>query len=125
MASARALLANHANGTTNSNSEVPSYSFTPNGSNDFTGSSSGGGEKEKGKERDNTTVKVKRNWYGKKIGVVSTPADGGVGSLRDDEEYQGPEPRRMALFAPVYNGVAAALACGKQAFFSYHVLFLC
>ena len=85
------------------NSDSPSNSSGI--SNDGVGSS---GEKLHAK----TKIRVRRTWYGKKIGVVGTPADGGVGAVGVRDVEEGVERRPAALFAPLYNGVAAALAFG-------------
>ncbi|TFK37024.1 glycosyl transferase family group 2-domain-containing protein [Crucibulum laeve] len=64
------------------------------------------GEKEKlsaKEEKGGKTgrVRVKRNWYGKKVGVVSTNVDDLEGQVRE---------RKTKLYAPIYNGLAAGLA---------------
>ncbi|KAJ7740916.1 glycosyl transferase family group 2-domain-containing protein [Mycena maculata] len=58
---------------------------------------------EDGGERLRTTTRVRRNWYGKKVGVTTTGVNADVeAGLRD---------RRAAkLYAPVYNGLAAGLS---------------
>ncbi|KIY71077.1 hypothetical protein CYLTODRAFT_370017 [Cylindrobasidium torrendii FP15055 ss-10] len=43
-----------------------------------------------------TRVKVKRNWYGKKVGVTTVEPK--------------PAKRTTSLYAPIYNGIAAGLA---------------
>ncbi|KAI0051592.1 hypothetical protein FA95DRAFT_1485075 [Auriscalpium vulgare] len=57
--------------------------------------------------------KVKRNWYGKKVVVVEEiPVEKDGSSAYDIEmglEY-GPEKRKALLYAPFYNGLAAALS---------------
>lgn len=47
--------------------------------------------------------KMKRTWYGKKVYVRDEDED-------DDVERGGPEKRPAMLYAPVYNGIAAAMA---------------
>ncbi|KAI0055571.1 hypothetical protein BV25DRAFT_1833092 [Artomyces pyxidatus] len=55
--------------------------------------------------------KVKRNWYGKKVVVVEEKPVSSEESLDEEMglEY-GPEKRKAMLYAPFYNGVAAALS---------------
>lgn len=61
-------------------------------------------------------TRVKRNWYGKKIGFVTTPPSS---PRMDLEQGQDPEmeveerdKRSVQMYSPVYNGLAAALALG-------------
>lgn len=57
-------------------------------------------------EKLRTKTRVRRNWYGKKVGVTTTTVGADLESgLRD---------RRAAkLYAPVYNGLAAGLSFGE------------
>lgn len=47
--------------------------------------------------------KMKRTWYGKKVYVRDEDDE-------DDVERGAPEKRPAMLYAPVYNGIAAAMA---------------
>lgn len=71
---------------------------------------SGSSAEEQG-EKLRTKTKVKRNWYGKKVGVTTTTVMSRSPTM--DEEMQGPEKRPVLLYAPFYNGVAAGLAFGE------------
>ncbi|KAJ7472250.1 glycosyl transferase family group 2-domain-containing protein [Mycena galericulata] len=54
-------------------------------------------------EKLRTKARVRRNWYGKKVGVTTTTVGADIESgLRDRREAK--------LYAPVYNGLAAGLA---------------
>ncbi|KAK7015029.1 Glyco-trans-2-like domain-containing protein [Favolaschia claudopus] len=54
-------------------------------------------------EKLRTKSKVRRNWYGKKVGVTTT-------SISADLESGLRDRREAKLYAPVYNGLAAGLA---------------
>jgi hypothetical protein len=61
-------------------------------------------------------TRVKRNWYGKKIGFITTPPSSPREHKSDLErglEGMGERDKRpVQFYAPVYNGLAAALALG-------------
>jgi hypothetical protein len=64
-------------------------------------------------------TRVKRNWYGKKIGfVTTTPSSPREGKsdlergLDEEMEMEERDKRPVQMYAPVYNGLAAGLAFG-------------
>jgi hypothetical protein len=67
--------------------------------------------KEKSPSPLHTHTTVKRNWYGKKITVVtSEKAD--LEAMNQDQIIQDRDKRPIQLYAPVYNGLAAGLSLG-------------
>ncbi|KAJ7222442.1 glycosyl transferase family group 2-domain-containing protein [Mycena pura] len=86
--SAAGSVLSHSSLPPRSDPEKPRHSFSPYGNS--------AGEKV-------TKTHVKRNWYGKRIGLTTTTVDPDVeAGLRDRREAK--------LYAPVYNGLAAGLA---------------
>ena len=61
-------------------------------------------------------TRVKRNWYGKKIGFITTPPSSPREHKSDLErgleDIEERDKRPVQFYAPVYNGLAAALALG-------------
>ncbi|KAF7338492.1 Glyco-trans-2-like domain-containing protein [Mycena venus] len=56
-----------------------------------------------GESEKMTKTKVRRNWYGKKVGVTTT-------SIAPDVESGLRDRREAKLYAPIYNGLAAGLS---------------
>jgi hypothetical protein len=54
-------------------------------------------------EKLRTKTKVRRNWYGRKVGVTTT-------SIAPDVESGLRDRREAKLYAPIYNGLAAGLS---------------
>ncbi|KAL1694017.1 glycosyl transferase family group 2-domain-containing protein [Schizophyllum commune] len=76
-----------------------SYSHANLQANELGASGSSNEQSEKGKPTGK--VKVKRNWYGKKVGVKET-------TVADAESLASRRPAK--LWAPLYNGIAAGLS---------------
>jgi hypothetical protein len=69
-----------------------------------------------------TRTIVKRNWYGKKIGVFTTsePEKADLEqAMDDDQEVEDRDKRPVQLYAPLYNGLAAGLSLG-----AFHLVFI-